>query len=165
MPSTWARGFNRYIKPTTMAAVSDLGNMARSGTGGVGAQVLSATEFLNSKSGVNLFQIPRTSEGALQNIDLVKAKIEREFGPEVAMQIDSIKDSASFTNFMADLANMNPMAFTPDPYNRFDGVIKHPVLKTKALEDIVKNGKMSVLDKANSAEELMINSKFHEVQK
>lgn len=165
MPSTWARGINRYIKPIAQSMGSDLGNMARSGTAGMGAPILSATEFLNSKSGVNLFQIPRTSEGALQNIDLVKAKIEREFGPEVVMQMDSIKDSASFTNFMADLANMNPMAFTPDPYNRFDGVIKHPVLKTKALEDIVKNGNMSVLDKANSAEELMINSKFHEVQK
>lgn len=165
MPSTWARGYNRYMKPNIQSAGSGLANMARSGSAGMSTPVLSAAEFLNSKNGVNLFQIPRTSEGALQNIDLVKAKIEREFGPEVAMQMDSIKDSAGFTNFMADLANMNPMAFTPDPYNRFDGVIKHPVLKTKALEDIVKNGNMSVLDKANSAEELMINSKFHEVQK
>jgi len=169
MPSTWARGINRYVKPlgqeigsagiNQLSGQMDVGAMS---PGAAGA-TLGASEFLASKSGVNNFKIPRTSDEVFANQDLVRAKIEREFGPQVSQQMDAISSSEDFTNFMATLANMNPMAFTPDPYNRFNGVIKEPILKGKALEDTVKNKNMDVLDKANAVEELMLNNRFHGV--
>ena len=169
MPSTWARGINRYVKPlgqeigsagiNQLSGQMDVGAMSP-GAAGVN---LGAGEFLANKSGVNNFKIPRTSDEVFANQDLVRAKIEREFGPQVSQQMDAISSSEDFTNFMATLANMNPMAFTPDPYNRFNGVIKEPILKGKALEDTVKNKNMDVLDKANAVEELMLNNRFHGV--
>lgn len=167
MPSTWARGVNRYVKPSIQElgsmGINQLSGQLDNGLMSPGAAGLNlgAGEFLANKSGINNFKIPRTSDEVFANQDMVRAKVEREFGPEVAMQMDQISNSADFTNFMTDLANMNPMAFTPDPYNRFNGIIREPILKTKALEDTVKNKGIRAIDKANAVEELMLNNKFH----
>lgn len=106
------------------------------------------------------YRIPRNSQKIQEQKDYVVSKIGKELGPQYANDLMMIEDPEAVKLFMRNVELTRPDLFEKDPYARFDGVIEHPLLKQKALEDTVKNNNVSVLDKANTVEELLVNNRF-----
>jgi hypothetical protein len=106
------------------------------------------------------YRIPRNSEKMMEEKDYIVSKIGKELGPQYANDLMMIQDKDALKLFMKNVELTRPDLFEKDPYARFDGVIEHPVLKQKALDDTIKNNNVSVLDKANTVEELLLNNRF-----
>lgn len=106
------------------------------------------------------YRIPRDSAQIMEQKDFVASKIGKEMGPQFSADLQKIDDPDAIKLFLRQIEQVRPDIFEKDPYSRMDGIIEHPILKQKALEDTMKNGGLSVLDKANTVEDLLINNRF-----
>lgn len=106
------------------------------------------------------YRIPRDSAQIMEEKEFVISKIGKEMGPQFSADLKKIDDPDAVKLFLRQIEQIRPDLFEKDPYARMDGVIENPILKQKALEDTMKNGGLSVLDKANTVEDLLINNRF-----
>jgi hypothetical protein len=106
------------------------------------------------------YRIPRDSAQIMEEKEFVISKIGKEMGPQFSADLKKIDDPDAVKLFLRQIEQIRPDIFVKDPYARMDGVIENPILKQKALEDTMKNNNVSVLDKANTVEDLLINNRF-----
>lgn len=158
------KGIDRYVKPTIQPIISDISNTPNILVQRPQLQLQSASqsagEFMVNKNGVNLYKIPRSTEELLKNPAMVKAKVEREFGAEMANAIVNAKTKEELSSLMINLTQLNPNAFEQDAYGRFDGQIVNPILKQKAAEQIINN-EASPLEGAKKMQLLMNGNKYY----
>jgi len=109
---------------------------------------------------IQAYKIPRDSQQIMAEKDYIVSKIGKEMGPQYAADLQKIDDPDAIKLFLRNVELTRPDVFVKDPYSRMDGIIEHPILKQKALEDTIKNNNLSVLDKANTVEDLLINNRF-----
>jgi hypothetical protein len=98
-------------------------------------------------SGVNLqaYLIPRSSEQILAEQDLVADKLLKELGPKgVVMFQEAIKNPKMLPTILQQMELVKPEMFQADEYGRFDGTIFDPILKQKAIEQIINNQPSSI---------------------
>lgn len=124
-----------------------------------GVQYGSAMSKLSPVS-LQSYRIPRDSAQIMEEKEFVISKIGKEMGPQFSADMKKIDDPDAMKLFLRQIEQFRPDLFEKDPYARMDGIIENPILKQKALEDTMKNGGLSVLDKANTVEDLLINNRF-----
>jgi len=153
-----SRAMDRFIRPTASEVNAGLANTSNvygelSGQLPAGAS-MAANEFIYSKSPVNSYKIPRNTQEAAAQADMVKLKLEREFGKEISQAFEQAQSVEEVQNLFANLSRMNPNAFAASKYMAIDGKISDPIMKQMALEDIVKS-KGSAYENAKRAENLI----------
>lgn len=87
-------------------------------------------------SSIATVRLPMSSQAAMQNPELVYAKIEREFGPQQAEMFRQARSSDEVRAIFRMLHQQNPGIFEQTKYNNIDGYID-PAFKQKAINDIV----------------------------
>jgi len=106
------------------------------------------------------YQVPRNTDRIIAESDKFIAKLlqniktpdDKILFDEVLNTIENKPDQLS--SLMPILLTKYPNIFAPDKYNRINGQVD-PMLKGKAIEDIVKSKSGSALERANKAEKLI----------
>lgn len=106
------------------------------------------------------YQVPRNTDKILAESDKfigkllqnIKTPDDKILFDEVVKTIETNPDQLS--SLMPILLTKYPNIFSPDKYNRINGQVD-PMLKAKAIEDIVKSKSGSALERANKAERLI----------
>lgn len=116
--------------------------------------------------GLAAYKIPRNSDQILEQSDMFIAKLAQEIRtPDQKILFDEVLDVV--TNRPDELSTLLPViqqsypnSFKLDKYNRINGYIADPILKQKAIEDMIKKGG-SPLESAKRTERL-INDNYLE---
>lgn len=114
-------------------------------------------------AGVNLqaYLIPRNANEILQQQDLIADKINKELGPKaVQMFQQSLGNPQAVAMVLRQLEQANPGMFQADAYGRFDGEITNPILKQKAIEQIINN-EPSAIEGAKKMQLLINGNKYY----
>lgn len=106
------------------------------------------------------YQIPRNTDQIMQNSDMFIAKLTQQLKtPEDKVIFDEVVNTMQnnpdqLSSLMPILLQKYPGIFAPDKYNRINGKVD-PMMKPKAIEDVVKSKQGSALERANKAERLI----------
>lgn len=106
------------------------------------------------------YQIPRNTDQIMQDSDMFIAKLTQQLRtPEDKMIFDEVANTLQnnpdqLSSLMPLLLTKYPSLFAPDKYNRINGRVD-PMMKPKAIEDVVKSKSGSALERANKAERLI----------
>jgi hypothetical protein len=108
-------------------------------------------------------RLPRTTEGLLQNKELVIAKLAVNGVPDE--MIDTVtqalnEDPESLDSIAAMVAMQFPSIFAKSKYNMFDGKILDPQERAKAADETSKRDDMDSLKKAKIINELNKSGKW-----
>lgn len=124
------------------------------------AGLTSLNEIMPDKNAVAEYRIPRSSDAIMDNMPMVVRKIGTMFGQEAVKALNEVKTSQELTALMGQLSQMSPQSFESDEYGRFDGIIQNPLLKQKAMENIINN-EPSALEGAKQMQLLMNGGKYY----
>lgn len=171
------KSWDRYIKPLSAKAGSTLINSAPDLSAGAAQLSPAANVFrrpnstdeansileknMQGSSNIDNYVIPRSSEEILNQKDMVANKIHKELGPNgVKMFQQSLSNPKALAMALRQMELVKPQIFQADDYGRFDGEIDNPVLKQKAMENILNN-QPSALEGAKEMQLLLNGNKYY----
>lgn len=111
------------------------------------------------------YQIPRNSDEILQNTNMFIAKLSQNIKTKEDISlyeavIDTLNNKPEqISAMLPTLMQAYPQLFKQDRYGRINGIIHDPILKQKAIEDIVKD-KGSSVQNAKKMQDLINNNRL-----
>lgn len=138
----WSRG----VRPALSKGISGIQNMgqnmASTATNALRPAISAsamAQEVRPDKKAVAMFRIPRTSAGVIENMPMVRRKLEMMVGPDASELLDSVQSTEDLKNIMSNFARMYPEMFSGSKYGTFDGYVVNPESKKIIMSDVLKS--------------------------
>jgi hypothetical protein len=107
----------------------------------VGLSIASA-----ARPNIEQFRIPRNTQSVMQNQDMVYAKVKMVLGSRASDALNNATSSKHVSDLLSTYVQARPDMFEESQYNSFDGVILDPMMRQKAISDLVKNPGSSIQD-------------------
>jgi hypothetical protein len=106
---------------------------------------------------------PRTTEEVMANPEFIISKLKLMAGPDMAEGAKEVlkNQPQRVPKLLAGIQAMFPQLLTDDKYNRIDNKITDPQLKASAIEDTMRDDRLSYTDKIARINLLNKTGEFH----